>query len=174
MPLHEGAVWTYAFEGVGGLKRTFEMRTARPAPVSSFSGWEIDSDFGVSKMAWSSESLLASELSGARFEPPIILLKPGLGDGDEVTWSGTMRVGGVDKEATAVLSQKSEKIEVENESYQTLRAELLISTKETDLSLLTWYAKGIGIVRQQQRSVEKGETTNAAPPLPEIELLSGP
>jgi hypothetical protein len=176
MPMSEGAEWTYSVEMDKGMKRTIKVAADQKAPVEDTEGWILTSELGESLAAWQGRSLVFVRLAGTEYTPPITLLDLKLDSDEDIKWSGEVAWAGKTLTAEGLLTQKSEKIQTSVGRIQTLRSNLQLTFEDGNrLGLITWFARGRGIVRQQQRiSASPTAPLDAASPMPSISYISGP
>lgn len=153
-PLEEGATWTYRLRA-GFVERVEQIRVVRKIAVGGVSGWEAAGPMGPSRLAWSSGRLIAESVPGTRFDPPIVLLDP---TEPKAAWrwpangKASVTTGGRKTEATAEATQRPEDLEVGGRTFKTLRSTLTLRIDGATLELDTWFAQGIGPLRQEQRA----------------------
>ena len=106
---------------------------------------------GTSHLMWDGEALLASRLGATRFNPPIPILISGA---KEVTQQTATSVEYLGRKVLArtVLTQSEEKIVLNGESLTTIRAVLSVQMPSDDISLVSHYVLGFGLVRQRQET----------------------
>lgn len=102
-------------------------------------------------MAWDGSRLVAAELSGTNYRPPLPLVDP-ISDSKPVEWSGSVDSGFGAKSMTATLVNKKAKETVGNRTIDVTLAEVKFSNGD---EALLWLAPGIGVVRQEQRRGER-------------------
>lgn len=149
MPLDEGNRWSYSVRA-GFLTKVEDIEVRRRLSVADGSGWELGGTMGVSRLAWKDGILVAEDLPSTRFSPALPLLVGGQVEAKR-QWSGIMRTLAGAKEAEAQLEQESEKITIGGRTYTTRRAKVTIVGLGAPIELTTWFAEGMGIVRQEQR-----------------------
>lgn len=165
LPLSEGATWTY-------LSRS-EFQSAvitqsvdRETPIGSFKGWVLKGDMGVSHLAWSGSRLLASRLGDTTFLPPITILEWPQDD------SPTEWAGDIVTPAGKVAARSKLSVELDNDytlegrKIEAVKSTLVLESSIGSHEILTWYGKGLGILRQEQRRSGRLQIS--------IEYLSGP
>ena len=146
MPLRTGTVWTYAVE------RDFdssvaEWRVVGPAPVGSAGGFELRSPLGASRLAWSGERLVASQLSGTRYEPPLPILAP-----DGTAWAGTVAGPTGTSQARAKIDREETTEETDGRKRKVTVSAVTIQSTGWEAQVTTWFVAGVGAVRQEQRT----------------------
>lgn len=152
-PLAEGAKWTYRLRA-GFVERVEEVRVVRKLSVDGVAGWELNGPMGPSRLAWSRGRLVAESAPGARFDPPIPLLDA---SGAESKWSwpasgeAYLTSNGRTAQAAGEGTQRKEDMEVGGRTFKTLRSTVTVRAGGKVLELDTWFAPGIGPLRQEQR-----------------------
>jgi hypothetical protein len=165
-PLKVGAHWTYTVKQDKFATRVQQVRVTRQVPVAMTTGYELDGPMGISRLAWRNGTLFADELPSTRLYKslPMLVPKDPLA---KLVWSGQVETLGVSVPAHAILSQSLEPVDIGAKRVDALRADLTLSLPNNKtVELNTWYAKGIGLVRQDQR-------TNGNLDI-HVELLGGP
>ncbi len=164
MPLKVGSEWKYSVSGTFA-KFVEPMRINREIGVAGTQGVELVGPMGYSSVAWKKGVLYADRLAGTSYSPPLPLLAA---DGRQMDWDGTVAwpTDGTQK-ATARLTHETQKLKLDANEYSTTRSRLQIIIDGTkSVELTTWFAPGIGIVRQEQRT---GSNLDIR-----IDYLSGP
>lgn len=167
-PLEEGAKWTYRLRA-GFVERVEEVAVVRRIAVGGVSGWEMGGPMGPSRLAWSRGRLIAESVPGTRFDPPVVLLDP---SEPKTTWrwpetgEAFVTSGGRVRAASAAGTQRPEDLEVGGRTFKALRSTVTLRIGGETLELDTWFAQGIGPLRQEQRA--GGVLVTA------IERVSGP
>lgn len=166
MPLAQGNEWAYEVNlhlktGVA------EVKVVGPTSVGPVEGWLLRSEYGVSRMGWSGEELLASELAGVRFFPPLPTLRPAR-EKQKWTWTGKVLHAGQLIPATASVTQEPDEQTVDGRERDCLKvtAELRIEG-QPEMTLRTWTSRHLGIVRQDL-------TQPGRDPVPSLLYISGP
>lgn len=146
MPLDEGNKWTYEsrIDSVFGVT---DLEVTSRAPVGRNSGWKLEGDMGTSRLAWVGDSLLAAELAGTTYSPPIPIFAR-----DKSLWNGTVSTTKSLSAATARLARSTEKIKVGGREFSTIKCVLDLKVQDDHIQLTTWFFPGMGIIRQEQRS----------------------
>lgn len=149
MPLEKGGVWTYQAEP-GLQSETVDIRVQNQVPVQDVLGYRLVSSWGNSRLAWKGDTLLASELGGTRYDPPIPLIQtlPKAGKGE---WKGQIIVGDKTVPATATLEIKSTKTRLGSREMDATQSTLTLKVGEDTHEVLTWFVPNYGIARQEQR-----------------------
>lgn len=145
-PLAEGNSWNYVVSLDGDIAYQ-ELSVVGRTAVGPHNGWLLESDMGDSRLAWDGERLLASEMAGVRYSPPIPIYAP---DGER--WSGVVLTAGSDKRATATIATSNAELNVAGRPHQTVMCVLTLDSGDGQVQLTTWFFEGLGILRQEQRS----------------------
>jgi hypothetical protein len=148
MPLSSGREWQYL---VREADRVIEVRCTERARVGLHNGWQLEGEGGRARMAWVDGELICSEMSAMRFEPPIVLLKPA---NERSVWSYHGR--GMSNTRSAPISmtvaQAPAKLRLGASDRETLLVTLSGRFGDTQIQLKTWFERGEGILRQEQRN----------------------
>lgn len=149
MPLEEGRSWTYYVQ-TPAINRVETLRCEEPVRVGATRGWKITSDAGVSKLAWSGSDLLASELLGTSYDPPLRLLDA---SSQTARWeySGTCQWGMTTAKITMTARQAPDKLRAGGQDRSSILVthEFTFDGKKHELK--TWYQLGLGVIRQEHR-----------------------
>lgn len=162
MPLEVGKTWNYI---VRAKFSTYvaPVKVTRRLSVASVPGFELTSILGSTRLAWSGDALVTDRLVNTQFTPALPLLYR-TGETSERLWKG--RVVFVDRSApnqvdflagkglvTATQSQKPDnELEYNGMKLHCIRSTIHMKTAAREIELLTWFAPGIGIVKQEQRT----------------------
>lgn len=163
-PLKVGSTWSYTTWN-GFSSSTQEVKVARKLPVAATEGVELQGPMGTSRLAWRGNTLYAEALPNTRLYKPLPILVANDPKAAE-SWKGTVETATAVTAAQAMLRQQNESIEIGTRRYDSTKATVSMKIGNDDLELETWYAKGIGPVRQEQRTNGKLDY--------KVELLSGP
>ena len=145
-PLKIGNKWTYKVT-IDNDQEIIDLTVAEEAPVGDHKGFLLQSEMGDSRLAWDGGTLLAAELAGTRYSPPIPLYAA---DGTE--WSGVVQAQSKQVAGTATVSRSEEELVVGGRSYRTVKCVLTLDSGEDHIQLTTWFYSGLGILRQELRS----------------------
>ena len=145
-PLAQGNVWNYVVSLDGDIAYQ-ELRVVGRTAVGPHNGWLLESDMGDSRLAWDGDRLIAAEMAGVRYSPPIPIFAP---DGER--WSGVVRTAGTRHESTATVATSNEMLDVAGRSHQTVMCVVTLESSDGPVQLTTWFFEGMGILRQEQRS----------------------
>lgn len=170
MPLRVGNEWSYDVK-TGLPESVASVKITREVPVAGITGYELNGPMGLSRVAWKGEMLVATVLGNARFHPPLPLLNS-IEEKQTTKWSGRMYSLGRTYEAQATLSQESTPLTREGRKYRAIKTVMLIRLPSRELEIQTWYAPGVGILNQVQRTREGGEGVGRFDI--ELDYLSGP
>jgi len=148
MPLEKGVLGTYR------VHYKFDtwvepLRVERKVSVANTSGYELSGPFGISRLAWRDGVLFADQTANAFFEPSVPLL---LENGKKRHWEGTIRSLGVERRATAELTQVNTPLEISGRKLDTVLSTLTVTTPTGVIELDSWFSAGTGLVQQEQRT----------------------
>lgn len=146
MPLGTGKVWQY--QVTSGLTTAVQtVKVTGPTSVGPFAGWSVRGDGAESRLAWDGGRLFAGCLAGTSYRPPLPLV-----DADAKTWKGEADSGFGAKPMTATITNKKAKETVGSRPMDVTLVDVKFSNGD---EALTWFAPGIGIVRQEQRREDR-------------------
>lgn len=147
--METGHRWTYSVRA-GFFSRVEDLRVTRSISVAGRQGFELTSPTGSSRFVWKEGVLLAEDLPGTRFSPATPLL---VGDRTQAerAWQGIVRTLAGEREARATLVQATDSLTLGGRSYETRRTVLSVEGLGPRLELRSWFAEGIGLLRQEQR-----------------------
>ncbi|RYG47675.1 hypothetical protein EON79_06690 [bacterium] len=149
MPLEEGRSWTYNFRGAFE-SAVEQVKTVRPVSVAGAAGMELVGPLGISRMAWKNGVLYVSQTSGARFTPALPLFVP---PGKKVAYHGRMETSrGRFPASGTIVTVEGQTINLGAREYGTTRSTVTLKAGEDGVELITWFAPGVGIVQQEQRT----------------------
>ena len=138
-----------------------EVKCLEPRSVGGADGWLVAGPGGESVLAWDGCVLRSSRLGGIDFDPPVGILQA---DKEDVTWKyqGSIVIRGSATKATAEISQEA--TSVEGRYSDAMRVKMNVALGENRIEVTTLYARGIGIVEQEQRNngrtVSRAQLTN--------------
>lgn len=150
MPLSKGAVWEYQATS-GLLTRVTKIQVDSPVAVGSASGYLLTSRQGNSRLAWSGSQLIASQLAGAQFRPPIPLYAD-LAEGAKLAWKGQIRTAEGTRPAQGELVSAKTKEKLGTQEVAATLTTLTYQEAGRQHEIQTWFASGVGIIRQEHRS----------------------
>lgn len=164
MPLEPDAKWSYVARGdVTNALAEFEV--ADVTSVGSARGRVIRSSYGESRLAWMGTKLIASELGGTKYWPPIPLLDVSIKAG-QIEWSGTAKTAGKVTSLTAVVRQSRVPYIIAQKEVSAIRTSITLRGEGVQEELTTWFVEQVGIAKQERRS--KGKWVLS------LSLVSGP
>ena len=146
MPLEKGNTWTYDVR-VDATPTVVNLTVKEEAPVGSVSGWLLESEMGESRMAWDGDTLLAAELAGTTYWPPIPIFAT---SGTE--WKGVVATATTKVSGSAKVAKSSEELTVGGRVFKTVKCVLDLDASGDRIQLTTWFFPDRGIMRQEQRS----------------------
>ncbi|HEY3781580.1 MAG TPA: hypothetical protein VGL56_10880 [Fimbriimonadaceae bacterium] len=162
LKLHEQ--WTYTVKNSFST-RVQKVAVARQIPVALTTGYELDGPMGISRLAWRDGTLYAEALPNTRIYKPIPLLVAKVGPAT-LHWSGEVQTLAGNQKAEATMVQVPDSIELGARKLDTVRSNLTVKLPNKTVELDTWYAKGIGPVKQDERTNGNLDV--------HVELLDGP
>lgn len=162
-PLSVGRQWKYVVSNTF-TSRVQEVTVQRRVPVALTEGYELSGPMGISRLAWRGGTLFAEVLPNTRIYRPMPLLFSGK---DKMTskWSGTIETMGVVNRADGFIEQHPESIDFRSQHVDTEKSTVTLHLPEATIDLETWFVKGVGPIRQEQRTNGKLDFR--------IELLGG-
>lgn len=147
--METGRSWTYHARG-GFVGYVEPVSVVRPLAVAGSPGFEIQGPLTSARLAWRDGRLLAEQVGGTRYAPPVPLLAQ---EGEKsIDWSGRAQVLNVGLGAKGTLTQDKEKLDLGGRQVETRVSTLLLEMPRRRVEIRTWFAKGIGIVRQTQHT----------------------
>ncbi len=150
MPLAKGAEWEYQAT-IGLLTRVTTIKVDSPVAVGSSSGFLLTSRQGNSRLAWSGSQLIASQLAGSQFRPPIPLYAD-LAEGAKLAWKGEIRTAEGTRPASGQLVSAKTKEKLGTQEVAATLTTLTFTEAGRKHEIQTWFAAGTGIIRQEHRS----------------------
>jgi hypothetical protein len=162
LPMAQGNTWTY---NVRTSFHTYSesLTVLGDAPVGPIRGMELKGPMGAVKVGFDGKRLIASKLGFAHFDPPIPIYGPA---GDQANWRGWLFVGGERRAAKATLTSEKESLRTPTRTFSAVKCRLSVVCEGDTIELDSWFAKGVGLVRQEQR-------TNGTQDV-RLEWMSGP
>ena len=124
----------------------------RVVSVAGVRGFELDSALGTSTVGWKGDTLVGERLANAQVIPAVPLLSPTQLDKKLPPWNGTLAFPGGKEEATGTLTQSKTSLSIGGRKFDTIKTVLVIDTDKRQIELETYYAQGIGPVKQEQRT----------------------
>jgi len=147
-PLDKGHEWTYKVQ-TPLYSYVETVRVGESVPVGPISGVELTGPMGRSCVGWRGSRLEASALGTTQYEPPIPLVDASM---SKATWKGKVISAGKAVDATATLEHKRETLRLPSRQFETVRSTLKVTGLGIDMELISWFANGVGVVRQEQRN----------------------
>jgi hypothetical protein len=163
-PLKVGSEWTFTVIDQFA-QRVQKVKVTRRVPVALTNGYELDGPMGISRLAWKGSTLYAEEFPNTRVYKPMPILVAGDPKAN-LSWSGTVQFMGQTVPAQATLHQEPESIDIGTKKFDTVHATLIVKIPGKSIEVQTWYAMGIGPIRQDQRTNGKLDA--------HLELLGAP
>ena len=117
------------------------------APVGGTKGYLLHSGMGDCRMAWDRDRLVASQLAGTLYSPPIPLLAR-----NGTSWSGVVVTPSGKTAGHATVALANEKLDVAGRQYETIKTVVNLVVGTDRAQLTTWFYPGLGILRQEQRN----------------------
>jgi hypothetical protein len=150
MPLQKGKEWVYK---VRTPYYTFvePVTVVGETPVGANRGFELRSSMGGSRIGWDKGVLYASSLGQSQYLPPLPLLDS-REEKASFKWKGILIAAGKSIPGTATIVQEAEELQIAARTLKTRRSTLNFSAEGTDIELVSWFATGYGLVRQEQRT----------------------
>lgn len=159
MPLTKGKEWGY--EVRAGFQRNIStLRVVEPTAVGAVKGWRLVGSLGESRMAWKDSKLVVSEFANCRFSVPIPILdtakipakskSQGEAFSQAHTWKGKMESFGATRPCGAILRQRQTKLQ--GNKADLVQTILELSVSGSTMEIRTWFERGKGIVKQEQRT----------------------
>jgi hypothetical protein len=150
MPLKVGTKWSYSVS-TARRQSTPNIVVDRALAVGNGPGFELSGPLGLTRMAWNGRLLVASQLAGTGFKPPIPMLDPSLPE-KPVVWNGEIRGPLSSAPAQATLTHEMSTTLLAGVRQPAIKTTLSLKLSGHHLDLLTWWVRGIGIAEQTQRT----------------------
>lgn len=165
LPLVDEKTWQYAVTS-NFQNNVATIKVGPKVSVGGFGGRTLTSELGESRVAWDRHRLVASMMANTIFNPPIPLLvddkipdKKKNREAEFVPveeWTGTFESLGKSRHAKATLSQRRSTLQMTvgevNVVETVLKLQIDGMKDDVPLELRTWFERGRGIVRQEQRT----------------------
>jgi hypothetical protein len=148
-PLDVGRSTRYVVR-TGMVEFVAPLQVKGKVAVAGTEGAELQGPLGTYRVAWKGGVLLAERLGGTRFRPAIPLLVAGAPNAKK-SWSGAIGYAGEVVKATAELEQQPSTISLGTKKFDCTEVRVVAKLPSTEIELVTHYAEGIGIIRQEQR-----------------------
>lgn len=170
MPLRVGNEWSYHVK-TGLPEAVATVKVVGEVPVAGQTGYELSGAMGLTRLTWKGELLVATVMGNSRFHPPLPLLNS-IEERQTTKWKGRMYSQGRTYEGDGTLSQEPASLTREGRKYRAIKTILLLRLSERELEVQTWYAPGVGILNQVQRTRQGGDPLGRFDV--ELDYLSGP
>lgn len=161
MPLTEGREWSYSVKS-GFQNNVVTLKVTDKVNVGDYNGSILSSPIGESRLAWAASTLLASQFANSRFNPPVPILneskippKKKTRDNEFVqvdTWKGRIESFGKSRVATGRLLQRRSTVGLITGQVSAVETVLELTIDKSVIEVRTWFERGKGIVRQEQRT----------------------
>lgn len=149
MPLGKGKVWTYSYNA--RLRTGVEkLAVTGPTAISGKRGFILEGPMGRCALAWVGDDLVASELAGVRYDPPLLMVRDGLKAG-QGELSGKALLAGQTFSYQGKWSQEPVKHQIGTRKLSAIKVERELTFGGNALKTTTIFAPGIGIVRQEEK-----------------------
>jgi hypothetical protein len=149
-PLEVGRSWTFSVR-TGYVTYVEPVAVEREIAVAGARGYELVGPLGTMRLAWRGRVLLGERFANLIAAPPLPLLVDSVG-AETRSWRGSLHTLDGTKRAEATLRQEPQKVRVANRDFDGVMASLSIRMEGRAIELMTWYAPGVGPVRQEQRT----------------------
>lgn len=145
-PVRVGDVATYRLDRGAGAE-VLEWRAVREVAVGGVPGVELESPVGASRLAWKGGALIASQLAGTSFDPPIpVALLGGR------PWEGSVWSGGRKLPASATVAGKLAEKPDKERGVPVLEVSLELRYGGTSRTVETRYGLGVGLLAERQQA----------------------
>lgn len=149
MPMSKGAEWSYGFRGVFQTG-VYRVSALEPTSVAESAGWTLSGPMGRSRLAWRGTKLMAAELAGTQFHPPISLLDASAPKGSR-RWEGAVVVNGKSTPAQARIDQTESSTTLNGRKFSGIQVRIALDLDGRTYESTTIYSRGVGIVVHEQR-----------------------
>ncbi|MBW7929290.1 MAG: hypothetical protein H3C58_14635 [Fimbriimonadaceae bacterium] len=146
-PLREGWSGTYQVTGAF-LPQVEDIKVVRRSTVAGEPGWVLGGALGESRLAWKDGVLVAEQLAGTWYAPPLPILRSTSGDEE---WRGVAVTLGKAKAISGTLIQRDEKVEFADKKTPSTHVVLDLAEPGAKIEIQIWYAKGLGPIRWEHR-----------------------
>lgn len=146
-PLKEG--WSATYEVTGAFfPQVEEIGVLRTSTVAGMPGWVLGGALGESRLAWKDGMLVAEQLAGTWYAPPLPILRSSNGD---VEWRGVAVTLGQAKAISGTFVQREEKVEFADKKTSSTHVVLDLAEPGAKIEIQIWFVKGLGPVRWEHR-----------------------
>jgi hypothetical protein len=150
MPLKVGETWIYRVHG-RELDQVVPFKVTRRISVAGTNGYEIASDLGISRLAWVGTKLVADELAGTKYDPPLPLLDSQSAPAD-AQWEGTVTTPAGILRGTATQSQHVDKRPASGRTGVATVSTIELKTGHNVLTLVSSYVPEVGMIQQEEHN----------------------
>ena len=165
MPLVDDKEWSYS-EMSSFQQNVATIKVGKKISVGGVEGRVLTGELGESRMAWDKKRLIASMMANTSFNPPIpLLVEDKIPDKKKsreeefvpveelpITFESLGKI----RKAKATLSQRRTTLQLTTGETQVVETVLKVQIDgvkdDVPLELRTWFERGVGIVRQEQRT----------------------
>lgn len=147
--------WTYEMR-VGMSKRVEPIKVIRLVPVGGVAGFELKGPLGMSHLAWKGTQLLSDMGAHARLYPPLPILDL---KRKRTTWHGRVTTVSSPAPANAAIERTEETLVWNTRKVPTIRSTVNLHLPDKDITLDTWFMDGVGIIKQEQRTGVRLDTS---------------
>lgn len=165
LPLIDEKEWSYSVRS-SFQDNVVTLKVGNKVSVGGVEGRVLTGGLGEARFAWDKKRLISSMLANTSFIPPVPILvedripeKKKTRDAEFVPveeWSGTFESLGKTRKAKATLSQRRSTLVLSTGETSVVETVLKVQIEGTkddvSLELRTWFERGKGIVRQEQRT----------------------
>ncbi len=163
-PSDTGSRWSYTMRS-GLISRVEEVSVLGAVSAGDTTGVRLAGPMGESVLFWKDHWLMAETLAGTRFDPALPILL-GSRPGSTTTWHGTVTVAGRSSSANATITQAKSSYKISGRSVPSLIVKTQLKSGGHVTAVDTWFAEGIGIVKQDQSRDDRWSRS--------LEYVSGP
>ena len=148
LPMHVGKTWTYEMR-IGMSKRVEAIKIVRIVPIAGVAGYELKGPLGMSHLAWKGAQLLSDMGAHARLNPPLPILDL---QKSKTTWHGRVTTVSQPGAANASIARTEESLVWNTRRVVTTKSTVDLRLPDKEITLETWFLPGVGIVKQEQRT----------------------
>jgi hypothetical protein len=149
-PIKPKSAWSYVYRS-GLQSHVVQVEASRPLSVAGQQGWSLSGPGGESRVAWDRHLLYFQLMAGTSFIPALPILDAKNPKSNRA-WRGTVLFQGSRTQATATIEQLPDRYKIGVRPYDSLKVTVYLRMPQTQIELMTWFAKDIGIIAQQQRT----------------------
>jgi hypothetical protein len=148
-PMRMGQTWTFQVQDDFD-RYVDDVRVVGAVNVGPVKGWQLRGKMGTSRLGWSGDTLLASELGGRHFDPPLPIFSR-----SPRSWKGTMFSAGMRTPVAATVTSEKTVEKYGGRSYDAVQTTVLLTGAGQQVKLDSWFVSGIGLLRQEQRTGDR-------------------